>query len=179
MRAAAVGLLVEEQRGEIAAAWRRAADEELGGELAIGYAVPPLLREMGRSLRSDASPPGAHDERLLRSAILVRSGASPARIAREFKLLHRAVWDVLRAAGRIVPADERRAVDEWLDDALAAALDRVDRVRMRIDLLDHGAATVQRSRTPAASQRPPPLPRSMPRSVPPPLPSPEIIGPIE
>jgi hypothetical protein len=55
----AVGLLVEEQRGEIAEAWRRTVANELGGEEAIGFAVAPLLRELSLALRGDArrSPP--------------------------------------------------------------------------------------------------------------------------
>ncbi len=193
MRAAAVGLLVEEQRGEIVASWKRAAGEELGGELALVYAVGPLLREMALELRAGAPDSGTGGgERVLRSAILVRSGASPARVAREFKLLHRSLWEALRVAGRIVPADERRAADEWLDEALAAALDRQDRVRMRIDLLDRSSAVPRPAVGPSsriASERPPPLPRTRPPPLPrtpplpvprtPPLPMAEIIGPLE
>jgi hypothetical protein len=158
----AVGLLVEEQRSDVAAAWKRAVEEELGGEPALGFAVGPLLREMALALRGDRAPQGTVPpeprEAALRSAILVRSGAAPARVAREFKLLHRALWHTLRAAGRIVGADERRAADEWLDEALAASLDRLDRVRMRIDLLEHGPAVVPASARPSLAQRPPPLP---------------------
>ena len=139
MRAAAVGLLVEEQRGEVAAAWKRAVERELGGEPALAFAVGPLLREMALALRADAPSSRGGDattpDAPLRSAVLVRSGAPPARVAREFKLLHRVLWETLRAAGAIVAGEERRAADEWLDEALAAALDRLDRVRMRIDLL--------------------------------------------
>jgi hypothetical protein len=116
VRAVAVGLLIEEQRSEIAAAWRGAVERELGGEPAIGFAVGPLLREMALALRGDVPPSRMRsgEDALQRCAVLVRSGAQGARVAREFKLLHRAVWDTLRAAGRIVAADERRAVDEWL-----------------------------------------------------------------
>jgi hypothetical protein len=160
----AVGLLVEEQRSDVAAAWKRAVADELAGEPALAFAVGPLLREMALSLRDEpravaVSP--APREGTLRSAVLVRSGASPARVAREFKLLHRALWDTLRAAGRIVGADERRAADEWLDEALALALDRLERVRSRIDLLERGPAVVPpaAAQTPTRSpQRPPPLP---------------------
>jgi hypothetical protein len=157
-----VGLLIEEQRSDVAAAWKRAVDEELGGEPALAFAVGPLLREMALALRGDdllhatASAPPRDAE--LRSAVLVRSGYAPARVAREFKILHRALWHTLRAAGRIVGADERRAADEWLDEALAAALDRLDRVRMRIDLLEHGPAVIPATARPAVTQRPPPLP---------------------
>jgi hypothetical protein len=90
--------------------------------------------------------------------VLVRSGASPARVAREFKLLHRALWETLRAAGRTVGADERRAADEWLDEALALALDRLERVRSRLDLLERGPTVVPPTTDPSPSQRPPPLP---------------------
>ena len=164
MRAVAVGLLVEEQRGEVAAAWKRAVEQELGGEAALGFAVGPLLREMALALRGDGRRPAALASEPLRSAVLVRSGAAPARVAREFKLLHRALWETLRAAGCIVGADERRAADEWLDDALSAALERIDRVRARADLLERPPPA-------APSLRPPPLPRMRPATRPPPLPS--------
>jgi hypothetical protein len=161
-----VGLLVEEQRGEVALAWKRSVERELGGEPALGFAVAPLLREMSLALRSDAPPSGASS---LRSSVLVRSAASPARVAREFKLLHRALWETLRAAGHVVGAGERRAADEWLDEALAAALDRLDRVRMRIDLLERGPAVIAPARTaPPTAARPPPLPY---QRRPPPLPA--------
>jgi hypothetical protein len=168
-----VGLLVEEQRSDVAAAWKRAVEEQLGGEPALAFAVGPLLREMGLALRADAPPSAAPREGALRSAVLVRSGATPARVAREFKLLHRALWDTLRAAGRIVGADERRAADEWLDEALAAALDRLERVRTRIDLLERGPAVVAPTPRSALAQRPPPLPAARSGAVqrPPPLPA--------
>lgn len=179
MGAVAVGLLVEEQRGEIAEAWRRAVADELGGEEAIGFAMGPLLRELALALRGEAPAgraPRAADG-LSRCSVLVRSGASPARIAREFKLLHRALWDTLRRAGRIVAIEERRAADEWLDDALAAALDRLDRVRMRIDLLERGPAVIAPARDaglatpPPGALRPPPLPAQRAAARPPPLPA--------
>ena len=161
MRAVAVGLLIEEQRSEIASAWRAAVERELGGEPAIGFAVGPLLREMALALRADAPAfrPRSGEDALQRCAVLVRSGAQGARVAREFKLLHRAVWDTLKAAGRIVAADERRAVDEWLDEALASSLDRLERVRARVDLLERAPSVVPAARpAPAVSHRPPPLP---------------------
>jgi hypothetical protein len=167
-----VGLLVEEHRGEVAAAWKRSVESELGGEPALAFAVGPMLREMGLALRADGPPPGPArpQEAALRSAVLVRSTASPARVAREFKLLHRALWESLRAAGRIVGAGERRAADEWLDEALAAALDRLDRVRTRIDLLERAPLTPPRAPQPAPAVRPPPLPHAR-RIAPPPLPA--------
>jgi hypothetical protein len=181
--AVAVGLLVEEQRGEIAEGWRRAVEEELTGEPGIGFAVGPLLRELSLSLRGDAPAMRARSaDGLARCTVLVRSGAQPARVAREFKLLHRAIWDALRRAGRIVAADERRAADEWLDEALAATLERLERVRMRIDLLERGPAVIPPARTglasaAAAPERPPPLPGARAAAGPPPLPAvAEILG---
>lgn len=176
MRAVAVGLLIEEQRSEIASAWRAAVERELGGEPAIGFAVGPLLREMALALRGDspASRPRSGEDALQRCAVLVRSGAPGARVAREFKLLHRAVWDTLKAAGRIVAADERRAVDEWLDEALASSLDRIERVRARVDLLERAPAVVPPRPASPVSHRPPPLPPARARETarPPPLPLP-------
>lgn len=182
MRAVAVGLLVEEQRSDVAAAWKRAVADELGGEPALGFAVGPLLREMGLSLREEVpfgTGSAAPREGVLRSAVLVRSGVSSARVAREFKLLHRALWDTVRAAGHVVGADERRAADEWLDEALASALDRVERVRARIDLLERGPSVVAPVAAQPVRQRPPPLPwaRAAATRRPPPLPAPEIPDP--
>lgn len=174
MRAVAVGLLIEEQRSEIAVSWRATVERELGGEPAIGFAVGPLLREMALALRGDVPPSRMRsgEEALQRCAVLVRSGAQGARVAREFKLLHRAIWDTLRAAGRIVAADERRAVDEWLDEALASCLERIERVRARVEFLERAPAPASRP-APATPQRPPPLPaeRARPGMRPPPLPA--------
>jgi hypothetical protein len=187
VRAVAVGLVVEENRSEIAAAWKRAVEAELGGEAAIGYAVAPLLREMALVLRGEGSPLRTHADGLSRCAVLVRSNALPGRVAREFKLLHRALWDVLRRVGSVLSPDERRAADEWLDEALAASLDRLERMRLRLDLLERGPVVVApaerpqpRPEAPApaiarAEVRPPPLPRS--RATPPPLPRPAVVGP--
>ncbi|HYG66621.1 MAG TPA: hypothetical protein VD838_03145, partial [Anaeromyxobacteraceae bacterium] len=145
MRAVALGLLLEEQRGEIGSAWKQLVEAELGGEAAIGYAVAPLVRELSLALRGDVphlrSRPAPGDG-TSRCAVLVRSTAQPARVAREFKLLHRAIWDVVRSGGHVVAPDERRAADEWLDEALAAALDRLERVRLRIEVLERGAVVV-------------------------------------
>jgi len=183
VRAVAVGLLVEEQRGEVAAAWKGAVERELGGEPALAFAVGPLLREMALALRGDGPSglgvPRPSEGAALRSAVLVRSGASPARVAREFKLLHRALWETLRAAGRIVGADERRAADEWLDDALASALDRVDRVRARADLLERGEAAPRAAATASGAVRPPPLPHARAAAArPPALPASVPAGPF-
>jgi len=178
----AVGLLLEEQRGDIAAAWRGLAERELGGEPAMEFAVGPILRELALALRGDAPPSRARSgDGRERCAVLVRSGAQPARVAREVALLHRAIWYVLRAAGRIIGADERRAVDEWLDEALATALERLDRIRLRIDLLEHGPAMVPARPVAApviaAAARPPPArPPPLPRVRPPPLPLPYAVG---
>jgi hypothetical protein len=173
VRAAAVGLLVEEHRGEMAAAWKRAVERELGGEPALEFAMGPLLREMALALRGDAPPSRTVGrDGALRSSVLVRSSAQPPRVAREFKLLHRALWETLRVTGHVVSADERRAADEWLDEALAAALDRLERVRLRVDLLERGAQVVPAR--PAPAVRPPPLPR--PSARPPPLPV--VVGPL-
>ncbi|HEX9051377.1 MAG TPA: hypothetical protein VF841_12670 [Anaeromyxobacter sp.] len=175
MRAVAVGLLLEEQRGEIVAAWRSHVEHELGGEPALAFAVGPLLREMSLALREDPSPFGTAEAVSLdgggaRAAVLVRSGAASARVAREFKLLHRAVWDALRRGGAVVGADERRAADEWLDEALAATLDRQDRLRTRADLLD-GAPAPQRKPTAPWEPDVRPIAPAAPSRTPPPLPS--------
>jgi hypothetical protein len=174
MKAIGIGLLVEEQRGDVAAAWKRAVEVELGGEAALAFAVAPLLREMALALRGETAgraPAGGAGESTLRSAVLVRSSAAPGRLAREFKLLHRALWTTVRAAGRIVAAEERRAADEWLDEALATALDRLDRVRARADLLERAPAPAGAAPAPGPSgARPPPLPWAR-RPTPPPLPA--------
>jgi hypothetical protein len=177
-----VGLVVEENRSEIAAAWKRAVEAELGpGEAAIGYAVAPLLREMSLALRGEGSPLRASSDGLSRCAVLVRSTAQPGRVAREFKLLHRSLWEVLRRGGHVLSPDERRAADEWLDEALATSLDRLERVRLRVEILERGPVVVPaaaRAVPARAPGTPPPLPAQgapipiaiEPRAVPPPLP---------
>ena len=168
-----VGLLIEEHRAEIQQAWASAVEAELSGERALEFAVGPLLRELTLALRDDAprltSP---RSDPLSRCAVLVRAAASPARLAREFKLLHRALWDALRRADLIVSAEERRATDEWLDEALAAALERTERIRTRIDLLDGALQAVPPARVQPARMQParPPPAAPPPRQRPPPLP---------
>ncbi len=165
-----VGLLVEEHRAEIRDAWLGAVDAELGGERALEFAVVTLLRELSLALRVDAprlaaDRPNPH----ARCAVLIRSSAPPARVAREFKLLRRAVWAALRRAGQVISPEDRREADEWLDDALAAALDRAERVRLRIDLLERGPQVIPPA-PPPQQQRPPPLPwqrAARPRQEPP------------
>lgn len=201
MRAVAVALLMEEQRGEIVAAWRREVERELGGEPALAFAVGPLLREMALALRGDApallpARPADSAAAGARSAVLVRSGASPGRLAREFRLLHRALWQALKQAGAVVGGEERRAADEWLDEALAVAVERVDRLRARTDLVEgvpagasrvapwdgpHAASGEARHPSPVVpprataaparpTARPPVVPARPPAARPPPLP---------
>ena len=180
MGAVAVGLLVEEHRVEIQERWEEAVRSSgLAGEPALEFAVGPLLRELSLALRGDEHRVGGpKPDPHARCAVLVRSAATPARCAREFKLLHRAVWDTLRGAGRVVAADERRAADEWLDDALTAALERLERIRSRIELMEKGPAIVPpapvvRPRTAPAAARAGPVaaPRAaLPPQRPPPLP---------
>src|SRR3990172_1507876 len=92
-----LGLLLEEHRAEIAGAWRQAVGQELGAkEPALDFAVAPLLRELALAL-------GAGGERCrsreawTRCAVMVRSTAAPAQLAREVKLLHRWAREALRA----------------------------------------------------------------------------------
>jgi hypothetical protein len=147
-----VGLLVEEHRGEIAEAWRGAA-ATLGAEPALGFAVAPLLRELSLALRGEGG--ASHGpEAWARIAVLVRSSARPAQLAREFKLLSRAIAEALAASGQPVSAAERIALEAWLYDALAECLDRADRVRQRLEALDRPAD----ARGPGRAV-PPPLPR--------------------
>jgi hypothetical protein len=130
-----IGLLIEEHRGEIAAAWRQAAAAIGDPEPAMGYAVAPLLRELSVSLRD----PGAATrtrEAWGRCAVLIRSSARPAQIAREVKALHEAIWGALRTSGQPVMPDERSAVDAWLFEALAEFLERAERTRERLDVLE-------------------------------------------
>jgi hypothetical protein len=173
VRAVAVALLLEEQRGEIVSGWRRDVEHELGGEPALAFAVGPLLREMSLALRGDPSPLRPEvipaDVGGARSAVLIRSGAPSGRVAREFKLLHRAVWGTLKQAGAIVAVDERRAADEWLDEALAAALDRQDRLRTRADLLDASPASAGFASRPATATWEPDVSRAPPPRTAPPV----------
>jgi hypothetical protein len=88
--------------------------------------------------------------------VLVRTTASPGQLAREYKLVRRSVWGVHRARAAAVSQGDRRAADEWLDDALAEALDRIERVRIRVAALEKRGPMI----VPALARRkPPPLPR--------------------
>jgi hypothetical protein len=87
---------------------------------------------------------------------MVRSTAAPAQLAREFKLLHRCAWEALRARDVPVSPSDRRAADEWLDEALAEALDRLERVRLRLASFEQRAPVVIPA--PAGRSTPPPLP---------------------
>jgi len=146
-----VGLLLEEHRGEIAATWRIAAGA-LGGEPALGFAVAPLLRELSLALREEGS--GRTADAWARVAVLVRSSARPAQLVRETKLLQRSIWEAIAASGQPVTPQERVAVDGWILDALAECVDRLERVRQRLEALDRpaGEAGIPRA-------APPPLPR--------------------
>jgi len=129
-----LGLSIDERRTEVQAAWRRAVAAELGpSDPALGFAVGPLLRELTLSLRGDLSGAGGERaaEAVARCAVLVRAAASPVQLAREAKLLRRALWQTLRPLGHPASPEERRTVDEWLDEALAGALERVERARLR------------------------------------------------
>ncbi|HET7753367.1 MAG TPA: hypothetical protein VFK85_05605 [Anaeromyxobacteraceae bacterium] len=160
MTSIGIGLLIEEHRGEIAASWRQGVAALGDPEPALGYAIAPLLRELSLALREPAA--GARSrEAWARCAVLIRSSAQPAQLAREVKALHEAIWGALRASGQSVMPDERSAVDAWLFDALAEFLERAERTRARLDVL--GA--------PLSSAAPPPLPaRNSVRVGPPPLP---------
>jgi hypothetical protein len=155
-----IGLLIEEHRGEIAASWRQRAATLGDPEPALGYAIAPLLRELSVALR-DSDTGARSKEAWSRCAVLIRSSARPAQLAREVKALHESIWDALRASGQAVMPDERSAVDRWLFDALAEFLDRAERTRARLEVLGE----------PATAGPPPPLPsRNAVRVGPPPLP---------
>jgi hypothetical protein len=157
-----IGLLIEEHRGEIASSWRQAASALGDPEPALGYAIAPLLRELSVALREPGAGERSRDA-LARCAVLIRSAARPAQLAREVKALHEAIWAALRASGQAVMPDERSAVDAWLFEALAEFLERAERTRARLDVLGE----------PASAAAPPPMPvRNDVRAGPPPLPPP-------
>ncbi len=134
MTSVGLALSIDERRIDVQAAWRKAVARELGPtDPALGFAAGPLLQELALFLRGDLpsrSGEGAA-EAVARCAVLVRSSASPAQLAREVAVLRRALWEALRPLGHPASAEERRAVDGWLDEALAGALERVDRARAR------------------------------------------------
>ncbi len=175
MGSTGLGLLLEEHRAEIAGAWRQAVGQELGAkDPALAFAVAPLLRELALALGAGAERCRSR-EAWTRCAVMVRSTAAPAQLAREFKLLHRCAWEALRARDAPVSPGDRRAADEWLDEALAEALDRLERVRLRIASFEQRAPVV----IPALAGRstPPPLPAR--RAVRPPPPRKQVsAGPV-
>jgi hypothetical protein len=162
-----LGLLLEEHRGEIAIAWRRGVERDLAvKDPALAFAVAPLLREMSLAL-GDAERHSR--DAWNRCAVLVRSNAGAAQLAREFKVLHRCIWEALRARGAPVGPAERLAVDEWLDEALAESLDRLERVRLRMASFEQHAAVIIPPVARQLRSQPPPLPRRItapPRNAP-------------
>ncbi len=117
------GLYVEECLQEIVGRFLSAVAAELGfQEASLRLAAPILLRDLARSLRSEAPPP----EGWARGVTLVLSqpAGGVKGLLREFGLLRAALWDTLSARGHAVPSAERRAVDRYLDEAAAAAADR-------------------------------------------------------
>ncbi|GEJ56355.1 hypothetical protein [Anaeromyxobacter diazotrophicus] len=164
MSATGMGLLLEEHRTEIGTTWRQAVERELAvREPALAFAVAPLLREMALALGGDAEARRSR-EAWTRCAVLVRSSAAPAQLAREFKLLHRCLWQALKTRGAPISQGERLAADEWLDEALAEALERLERVRLRAASFEqHGPVVIP----PIARQTRAAVP---PRPTPPPLP---------
>jgi hypothetical protein len=167
--ATGLGLLLEEHRGDIAAAWRLAVEGELGiRDPALAFAVAPLLREAALALGGAGDPRRPSRDAWTRCAVLVRSSASPAQLAREFKVLHRAIWDALRARGVPVSPGDRAAADEWLQEALAEALDRLERVRLRASALEKASSPlppIVRAKPPPLPARPPPVARAGARTA--------------
>jgi hypothetical protein len=174
-RAVGLGLLVEEYRERIVATWRRAVTLELKREdPALGFAISLFLRELAVGLRGQAL--GVGRERCATAGVLIRSVAHPAQLAREFKLLRRSLWDVLRVNKRVVLPEERRSADAWLDESLAEALERLERLRLRVDRLPFVTSGVTPGlpappRRQARGPGPPPLPLNRART-PPPIPRP-------
>jgi hypothetical protein len=159
-----LGLLLEEHRAEIIASWRQRVQRELGvSDPALAFAIAPLIREMSLALGGADGDRRSHDA-WTRCAVLVRSNASPAQLAREYKLLHRCTWEALRTRDLPVSQADRGAADEWLDEALAEALDRLERVRQRVASFERMPVVIPPMRRPRAT--PPPLPaRSAPRAA--------------
>ena len=156
MGATGLGLLLEEHRSEIAERWRRTA-EQRAREPALAFALAPLLRELALAF-CERDPRRPHRDAWARCAVLVRSTGASAQLAREFMLLHRAIWDALKARGAPVAPADRTAADEWLQEALVESLERLERVRMRAAAFERAPRAVP----PVARVRPPPLP---PRSA--------------
>jgi hypothetical protein len=151
-----LGLLLEEQRGEIVAEWRQRVQHEVGvREPALAFAIAPLLREMTLALGSEGAD-GRSRDAWSRCAVLVRSTATSAQLAREYKVLHRCIWDTLRAREVPVSASDRTRADEWLGEALAEALDRLERVRLRVASYDRPPVVVPAAQPTRVT--PPPLP---------------------
>ncbi len=164
MGSTGLGLLLEEHRAEIVAAWRGRVARELGlDEPALSFAVAPLLRELVLALGAEEGVQRSRDA-WSRCAVLVRSTAGPSQIVREVKLLRSCTWEALRVRGAPVTHGDRGAVDAWLDEALAEALERLERVRLRVSSLDRAPTG-----KPAPAAAAPPVPAR--RAVPPPLPS--------
>lgn len=170
-----IGWMVEDHLVEIVNLWRRHLARQLPGlaDPALGYAAPVFLRELSRALRED-DPSAAHPFRRCELLLKVAPSEGLAGVVHEFRLLRRALWEVLRVHGRLVPPLERSIADEKIDEAIATAIGRLaerpherePRTRslariageLRGPARGTGAPRVNTTPRPAAAPTPPPLP---------------------
>ncbi len=159
-----VGLFVEENLQEIVSRFHASVERELGfEEPALKLAAPILLSDLARHFRQGSTQP----EPWRRAMVLVFS-QPPGGIrglVREVGLLRRCLWETLALRHCPVPGDERRAIDQQLDEALAFAAERWASL---VRLLSPDVARVNLGLS--APSAPPPIPSAPQRRPPPPLP---------
>lgn len=167
-----VGLYIEESLQEIVGRFHARVREELHfSESALRLAAPILLRDIARAMRSAA--PLADPWQ--RSIVLVLSQPEGGirGLVREFSLLRRILWETLGTRGHAVPSEERRAVESYLDEALASAAERWANM-VRLMMPSPRAPSLERELHPRPPQPPPSLPAPPPIGHdprrPPPLP---------
>jgi len=119
-----VGLMIEEHRQDIIAAWRAAVQDQ--GPAVLEFALPVYVHELARALRHGLPPHRAWE----RCAMLVRrhGPVSASRVVRELAALRRALWSVLAQHRRAVRPDWRLGVDLVLDETMAAIVEALTRL---------------------------------------------------
>ncbi len=118
-----VGLWIEENLQEILSRFHTKVTSELNfEEPSLHMAAPVLLHDLARAARSTISPP----EPWHRGVVLVLSQPQGGirGLLQEFSLLRLSLWETISLRHHAFTGAERRQIDRYLDEAMAAAAER-------------------------------------------------------